>query len=114
MRLTPTERVLAWRLVRHALVTRDELLVAAWGWDRGDGKCLDVAMHKLRRKLGERGMIQATSGVGYSVKDRLALQEILIRELFTSGVCSRRDELRKGLRHGVHLDDGSDSTDQRL
>jgi DNA-binding response OmpR family regulator len=73
--LTPTEFVLLEHLVRRAgrVVSRDDLLEAAWGLDRDvEGNTLDVFIFQLRSKLEAGGagrLIQTVRGFGYILRE---------------------------------------------
>jgi two-component system response regulator MtrA len=70
--LTATEFRLLAELVRHAglVLTREVLLERVWGYDYlGDSRLVDMAVMRLRDKLGERtepaGYVSTVRGVGY-------------------------------------------------
>ncbi len=73
VKLTPRE----WRIMRHLLahadrpVSRDELIEAGWGADRGvTANSVDVYVGYLRRKLAQLGSdarIETVRGVGFAL-----------------------------------------------
>jgi two-component system response regulator MtrA len=70
--LTATEFRLLAELVRHAglVLTRETLLERVWGYDYlGDSRLVDMAVMRLREKLGEAanspGYVATVRGVGY-------------------------------------------------
>jgi two-component system response regulator MtrA len=70
--LTTTEFRLLAELVRHAglVLTREVLLERVWGYDYlGDSRLVDMAVMRLREKLGDRteppGYVSTVRGVGY-------------------------------------------------
>ena len=53
---------------RGAYVRRERLLRAVWPCeDLGDPKSVDVMVHRIRRRLGNRVNIVAKWGVGYAI-----------------------------------------------
>lgn len=115
LRLSPSQRVIAWRLVEPRLVSMDELIVALWG-DRADGgpeyACGSIRkwLFDLRRDLAPFGVeIVNEYGVGWSVstQQRDLLRGILANEIarntrdLARERCERklqRVALRKALR----------------
>lgn len=88
-RLSPSERIIAWRLTEQRLVSVDEMTLALWG-RRADGGaeyatgaiCLWV--HKLRQKLEPFGVkIINEYGRGYRVprEQQARLLELLADEI---------------------------------
>jgi len=73
--LTPTERALLEQLLLAdgAVVARDALLRAVWGYDFDPGTNLvDVHVGRLRKKLdgaGDSPLLRAVRGVGYRLGD---------------------------------------------
>ena len=69
--LTLKEFELLEKLMRNQgiVLTRDQLLTDIWGYDfDGETRTVDVHIHTLRQKLGEKGRIICTvRGVGYRV-----------------------------------------------
>jgi two-component system response regulator MtrA len=66
--LTPTEFRLLLELARRPgqVFTRDVLLEKVWGYDYlGDSRLVDVAIQRLRAKLGAMELIHTVRGVGY-------------------------------------------------
>ncbi len=66
--LTPTEFRLLLELARRPgqVFTREVLLEKVWGYDYlGDSRLVDVAIQRLRAKLGPVELIQTVRGVGY-------------------------------------------------
>ena len=70
--LTPTEFRLLAELVSHAglVLTRGVLLERVWGYDYlGDSRLVDMAVKRLREKLGDTagdpGYMSTIRGVGY-------------------------------------------------
>jgi two-component system response regulator MtrA len=69
--LTTTEFRLLAELVRHAglVLTREVLLERVWGYDYlGDSRLVDMAVMRLREKLGDTagdGYVSTVRGVGY-------------------------------------------------
>ena len=66
--LTRTELELLAALIRppRGVRTRDELIAAVWGLDfEGEDKVLDMAICRLRAKLGQPNPIHTLPGVGY-------------------------------------------------
>jgi DNA-binding response OmpR family regulator len=48
------------------VMTREALLDRVWGLAYyGDSRTLDVHIRRLRQKLGEAGLIETVTGVGY-------------------------------------------------
>jgi two-component system, OmpR family, response regulator MprA len=71
--LTPREFDLLHCFLRHreVVLTRDQLLTAVWGYDKGDETVLEVYIGYLRSKtetLGEPRLIQTVRGVGYVLR----------------------------------------------
>lgn len=69
--LTPTEFDLLAQLatVAPAVLTRDQLLVAVWGYRDGSGaRTVDSHVRAVRRKLGD-DVIRTIHGVGYAIGD---------------------------------------------
>ena len=69
--LTPTEFDLLAQLAATApaVLTRDELLVAVWGYRDGSGaRTVDSHVRAVRRKLGDE-VIRTVHGVGYAIGD---------------------------------------------
>ncbi len=72
--LTPKERALLEQLLLAggAVVARDALLRAVWGYDFDPGtNVVDVHVGRLRKKLdgaGERPLVHAVRGVGYQLR----------------------------------------------
>jgi hypothetical protein len=88
IRLTDQERILAWRLVRHAACSTDELVIAIWGYEGADHVFFVVS--KLRKKLAGSGAeILTKYGWGYSASNREKLRQLLIDELVSSSIISR-------------------------
>lgn len=88
-RLSPTQRVLAWRLLEPRRVSIDEYIFALYG-DREDGGPLDpeggirVQMFLLKRKLepyGIRVHVRYCFGWYVSPSDVPALRSLLAEEL---------------------------------
>lgn len=89
LRLSPSERVIAWRLVEPRLVSMGELIVALWG-DRADGgpedACGSIRMYlfRLRGGLAPFGVeIVNEYGLGWEVptQQRDLLRGILANEI---------------------------------
>ena len=69
--LTPTEFDLLAQLAASdgAVLTRDQLLVAVWGYRDGSGaRTVDSHVRAVRRKLGD-DVIRTVHGVGYAIGD---------------------------------------------
>ncbi len=69
--LTPTEFDLLAQLAAAAptVLTREQLLVAVWGYRDGSGaRTVDSHVRAVRRKLGD-GVIRTVHGVGYGIGD---------------------------------------------
>lgn len=69
--LTPTEFDLLAQLAgaAPAVLTRDQLLVAVWGYRDGSGaRTVDSHVRAIRRKLGDP-VIRTVHGVGYAIGD---------------------------------------------
>ncbi|MEM7141226.1 MAG: response regulator transcription factor [Actinomycetota bacterium] len=69
--LTPTEFDLLAQLAAAAptVLSRDQLLVAVWGYRDGSGaRTVDSHVRAVRRKLGD-DVIRTVHGVGYSIGD---------------------------------------------
>ncbi len=69
--LTPTEFDLLAQLASAdgAVLTREQLLVAVWGYRDGSGpRTVDSHVRAVRRKLGD-DVIRTVHGVGYSIGD---------------------------------------------
>lgn len=72
-RLTPTEQRVLRCLASRDLVSKDAILLAARGFEHDDSSetTAQVWMHKLRKKLTERGVvIQNIWGTGYRIENR--------------------------------------------
>ena len=68
VRLTRKEFALLEELARNhgRVMTREALLDRVWGLAYyGDSRTLDVHIRRLRQKLGEPGLIETVTGVGY-------------------------------------------------
>jgi DNA-binding response OmpR family regulator len=68
VRLTRKEFALLEELARNhgRVMTREVLLDRIWGLAYyGDSRTLDVHIRRLRQKLGESGLIETVTGVGY-------------------------------------------------
>ncbi len=88
-RLSPAERIIAWRLTEQRLVSVDELTLALWG-HRADGGAeyatgaIGIWVHKLRQKLEPFGvMIINEYGRGYRVprEQQARLLDLLADEI---------------------------------
>ncbi len=73
IRLCPTEYRILFLLARSAgrVLTHDQLLEKVWGWEyRGAGHILQVAMSRLRQKIGDNARnpkyIVTRAGIGYT------------------------------------------------
>jgi len=69
--LTPTEFDLLAQLAsaNPAVLTREQLLVAVWGYRDGSGaRTVDSHVRAVRRKLGD-GVIRTVHGIGYALGD---------------------------------------------
>lgn len=71
--LTPREFALLEYLMRNAgqVVSRDQILQRVWGYDsEPEGNVVDLYIHYLRRKLGDRrgSTISTVRGLGYTVR----------------------------------------------
>jgi DNA-binding response OmpR family regulator len=75
LELTPKERAILEQLLLSAgaVVARDALMRAVWGYDFDPGtNIVDVHVGKLRKKLdgaGERPLLHAVRGVGYRLAE---------------------------------------------
>src|SRR5581483_549115 len=75
LELTPKERAILEQLLLSAgaVVARDALIRAVWGYDFDPGtNIVDVHVGKLRKKLdapGERALLHAVRGVGYRLSE---------------------------------------------
>jgi len=68
VRMTRKEFVLLSELARNQgrVLTRETLLDRVWGMNYfGDSRTLDVHIRRLRQKLGEPGLIETVTGIGY-------------------------------------------------
>lgn len=97
MKLTPAERVTAWRLAEGRRVSKDELIEALWG-GREDGGPLNVhnsigvRVHRLRIELFAFGIeIGVLYTYGYQVPSHqiAALRAVLADEI-ARNVCAER------------------------
>lgn len=72
LKMTPTEYAFLLALARHAgkIVTQRQLLREVWG-QQGDGQThyLRVYANHLRKKLGDKLVIQNEAGIGYRLLD---------------------------------------------
>ena len=72
LKMTPTEYAFLLALARHAgkIVTQRRLLREVWG-PHGDGQThyLRVYANHLRKKLGEKLVVQNEPGIGYRLLD---------------------------------------------
>ncbi|MEQ1713841.1 MAG: helix-turn-helix domain-containing protein [Hyphomicrobium sp.] len=110
-RLSPAERIIAWRLTERRLVPDDEITVALWG-SRADGgaehtrNIIGVLVHRLRQKLEPFGVkVINEFGRGYRVprEQQARLLDVLADEIarntpgrgtLTRFTHSDREELR--------------------
>jgi DNA-binding response OmpR family regulator len=68
VRMTRKEFALLSELARNQgrVLTRETLLDRVWGMNYfGDSRTLDVHIRRLRQKLGEPGVIETVTGIGY-------------------------------------------------
>lgn len=83
-RLSPRERIIAWRIALRPIATADELITALWGDNEPDDprRCLWLVMRRFREKLRPAGLaVRTVWGVGYSADDRPALLDALAKEI---------------------------------
>lgn len=97
IRLSPQQRIIAWRLALQPFVSRPELVEALWGWGEDGGalctKAIAYRVWQLRRKLP--GItIKVRWSFGYEVEpaDREKLLDILAREI-AANVCLHPSKL---------------------
>lgn len=70
LELTATE----WRLLdylvtqRGRVVSKDQILVAVWGYEDYDPNLVEVHVSALRRKLGEPRLLHTVRGLGYVLR----------------------------------------------
>jgi DNA-binding response OmpR family regulator len=72
VRMTRKEFALLSELARNEgrVLTREVLLDRVWGMNYfGDSRTLDVHIRRLRQKLGNAGLIETVTGVGYRLCD---------------------------------------------
>lgn len=91
IKLSPHQRIIAWRLALQPLVLRVEIIEALWGAEGGPlgvHKIIDVRIHQLRRKLPSSIQISTRWGLGYfvPVHMRAALLQVLADEIAADGV----------------------------
>lgn len=84
MRLSPQQRIIAWRLALQPFVSREELSEALWGWEDGpsdERNNIDVHICRLRMILPVE--LRTFWGRGYFVdgQQRPVLLDILAREI---------------------------------
>ena len=68
VRMTRKEFALLSELARNEgrVMTRESLLDRVWGMNYfGDSRTLDVHIRRLRQKLGDSGLIETVTGIGY-------------------------------------------------
>jgi len=109
LRLSPSQRVIAWRLVEPRTVSANELVVALWG-DRADGgpECTYGAIWSwlfgLRRDLAPLGVeIVNVYGFGWTVPSdqRDALRGILADEIARNTRDVDRERRERRLRRAA-------------
>ena len=72
VRMTRKEFALLSELARNEgrVLTRETLLDRVWGMNYfGDSRTLDVHIRRLRQKLGNSGLIETVTGIGYRLCD---------------------------------------------
>jgi two-component system response regulator MprA len=73
--LTKREYAILETLLRHPgwVVTRDAIIDSVWGFEFPDSSNLiEVYVGRLRRKLGDPGLIQTVRGTGYRIQEPAA------------------------------------------
>ena len=78
VRMTRKEFALLSELARNEgrVLTRETLLDRVWGMNYfGDSRTLDVHIRRLRQKLGNSGLIETVTGIGYRLCDARLLQD---------------------------------------
>lgn len=104
-RLTPLERVVAWRLSEGRTVSRSELIKALYGDDPEGGplfaeRNIYILIYELRRCLSNEGLsIVTLPRVGWYVDDAARLRTALVEELKASPNSPPRRRGRDGKRH---------------
>ena len=71
--LTTTEFEVLYVLAQHQgnVLTREQLLEKAWGFDYyGDTRVVDVHVGHIRQKLGDDRFIETIRGIGYRFEDK--------------------------------------------
>jgi DNA-binding response OmpR family regulator len=75
VRMTRKEFALLSELARNEgrVLTRETLLDRVWGMNYfGDSRTLDVHIRRLRQKLGDSGLIETVTGIGYRLCARFS------------------------------------------
>jgi two-component system alkaline phosphatase synthesis response regulator PhoP len=78
VRMTRKEFALLSELARNEgrVLTRETLLDRVWGMNYfGDSRTLDVHIRRLRQKLGNSGLIETVTGIGYRLCDARIQQD---------------------------------------
>lgn len=78
VRMTRKEFALLSELARNEgrVLTREALLDRVWGLNYfGDSRTLDVHIRRLRQKLGNSGLIETVTGIGYRLCDDRVQQD---------------------------------------
>ena len=78
VRMTRKEFALLSELARNEgrVLTRETLLDRVWGMNYfGDSRTLDVHIRRLRQKLGNSGLIETVTGIGYRLSNERSPQD---------------------------------------
>lgn len=83
LRLSTSERIVAWRLALGGDCSRNGLIWHLWGGNEPDnaGECIDQFIFRLRKKMHPLGVkIETHHSVAFYTLDRALMLDVLARE----------------------------------